>query len=225
MESHNINLALECKKLTERHKVGRVLEQLVVKALVHLKLDLQHNDFSDEGYPLSQSPVDHWNDRLVIEDKNPSGNYMWTLNWVIENIGNRMPDTNKKKILVTSTYDAYTKPAINYLLRQRWFMVQVGYQVTDPNDSNALYQLIIQLDPIVTLVAVEPCKGPLIPITDVYDDNFDLEYLLKQDEVFDELYLESLLSSDFYIPHDESMPHQPEVFDYYPYQDYSVVKL
>ena len=95
-------------------------------------------------------------------------------------------------------------------------MVQVGYQVTDPNDSNALYQLIIQLDPIVTLVAVEPYKGPLIPITDVYDDNFDLEYLLKQDEVFDELYLESLLSSDFYIPHDESMPHGPyeEVFDY-----------
>ena len=91
-------------------------------------------------------------------------------------------------------------------------MVQVGYQVTDPNDSDAIYQIITQLDPTVTLVGLRLSLEPLEPSTyPIASDEPD--YALLKDGLYYELPLvHSVLGSDFYLPHDESMQ---ELFDSY----------
>jgi hypothetical protein len=186
MESHKIKLQPECKKITENQKIGRNLEQAVTNALTYLKIAFNHNPYSDKEYPLwVGGQADQWNDFFILECKNPNGTYKWTRTWVQDNAIRETGHIIKRKVLVISTIDALTKPAIDLLLREDWFIIEVGFQVTEDNSANATW--ILYHSPIVTLLAVEPYKEPLIPIP----DDFDLEYLLLQPKVFDDLYLQS----------------------------------
>ncbi len=77
-------------------------------------------------------------------------------------------------------------------------MVQVGYKVTDPNDSNAIYQIITRLDPIVTLVGLRLSLEPLEPSTyPIAGDEPDYA-LPKEGLYYEPPLVHSALDSDFY---------------------------